>query len=100
MLYYLPHKQTKCLDPPFSLLSYCIRFFLSRFLKLTDLTSGGFHVRTIFVVLACLVICVPAFAQSVAQIIGTVKDSTGAVLPGVDVKVTQTDTGVSRTTIT
>ena len=56
--------------------------------------------RTIFVVLACLVICASAHAQSVAQINGTVKDSTGAVLPGVDVKVTQTDTGVSRAAVT
>src|SRR5262245_1769907 len=40
------------------------------------------------------------WAQSTAQINGTVKDQSGAVLPGVEVTVTQTDTGVKRTTVT
>jgi hypothetical protein len=40
------------------------------------------------------------WAQSTAQINGTVKDQSGAVLPGVEVTVTQTDTGVMRTTVT
>jgi len=34
-----------------------------------------------------------AQAGSTAQISGTVKDSSGGVLPGVDVTATQTDTG-------
>ena len=53
--------------------------------------------------IACgFVVCAPAWAQtvSVAQISGTVKDASGAVLPGVEIKVTQTDTGVNRTTVT
>src|SRR5439155_26184771 len=39
-----------------------------------------------------------AFAQtvSVAQIRGSVKDPSGAALPGAEVKVTQTDTGLVR----
>src|SRR5262245_48181484 len=39
-----------------------------------------------------------AFAQAVstAQINGTVKDQSGAVLPGAEVKVTQRDTGAVR----
>jgi Carboxypeptidase regulatory-like domain len=43
-----------------------------------------------------------AWAQTVAvsQISGTAKDSSGAVLPGVEIKATQTETGVSRMTIT
>src|SRR5712692_10195876 len=41
-----------------------------------------------------------AWAQSTAQISGTVKDQSGAVLPGVEVTVTQTDTGVKRSTPT
>ncbi len=37
------------------------------------------------------------FAQSVSQISGTVKDATGSAIPGAEVTVTQTDTGVTRT---
>src|SRR5204862_3139577 len=39
------------------------------------------------------------WAQSSAQISGTVKDSTGAVLPGVEVTATQTETGIARSTV-
>ena len=39
-------------------------------------------------------------AQATAQISGTVKDQTGAVLPGVEVTATQTETGVPRTAVT
>jgi hypothetical protein len=42
-----------------------------------------------------------AFAQApTGQISGRVTDSSGAVLPGVDVTVTQTDTGLVRTAVT
>jgi Carboxypeptidase regulatory-like domain len=44
--------------------------------------------------------CASLWAQATAQISGTVKDQTGAVLPGVEVNATQTDTGIDRTTIT
>src|SRR5512138_3024777 len=40
------------------------------------------------------------WAQGTAQISGTVKDQSGAVLPGVEVTATQTETGVSRMTVT
>src|SRR5438874_8407381 len=39
------------------------------------------------------------WAQSSAQISGTVKDSTGAVLPGVEITATQTETGIARSTV-
>src|SRR5215831_14361793 len=39
------------------------------------------------------------WAQATAQMSGTVRDVSGAVLPGVQVTATQTDTGVSRTTV-
>jgi Carboxypeptidase regulatory-like domain/TonB dependent receptor len=39
-------------------------------------------------------------AQSTAQISGAVKDQTGAVLPGVEVTMTQTDTGFKRNAVT
>jgi hypothetical protein len=38
--------------------------------------------------------------QATAQISGTVKDPSGAVLPGVEVTATQIDTGISRATVT
>jgi len=39
------------------------------------------------------------WAQATAQINGAVKDQTGAVLPGVEITVTQTETGISRNTV-
>src|SRR5438445_7813228 len=44
--------------------------------------------------------CSPLFAQATAQISGTVKDQSGAVLPGVEVTMTQTDTGIARSAVT
>src|ERR1043165_6846050 len=44
--------------------------------------------------------CNLAWGQATAQISGTARDQSGAVLPGVEVTATQTDTGVSRTTVT
>src|SRR5262245_44540492 len=41
-----------------------------------------------------------AWAQSTAQISGTVRDQSGAVLPGTDVTATQTATGAKRATVT
>src|SRR3989442_3740248 len=41
-----------------------------------------------------------AWAQVTAQISGTVKDQSGAVLPGVEIRATQPDTGITRDTIT
>src|SRR5216117_885854 len=38
-------------------------------------------------------------AQSTAQISGVVTDQSGAILPGVEVKVTQTETGITRSAI-
>src|SRR5215472_6461973 len=40
------------------------------------------------------------WAQATAQISGTARDQSGAVLPGVDIKATQTETGVTRDTVT
>src|SRR5438477_3392376 len=44
--------------------------------------------------------CAQIWAQATAQISGTVKDQSGAVLPGVEVTATQTDTGIARMTVT
>src|SRR5262245_10479323 len=60
--------------------------------------------RTLWVVLAVLLVGAlvsPAvWAQATAQISGTVKDQTGAVLPGVEVTATQTETGITRAAVT
>src|SRR5579871_1762738 len=45
-------------------------------------------------------VCVNAWGQATAQISGTVHDQSGAVLPGVEVTATQTETGIKRTTVT
>src|SRR5437667_12391248 len=52
--------------------------------------------------LACsyLIAGVLVFGQAVSQISGTVKDDSGAVVPGVEITVTQTDTGAKRTAMT
>ena len=39
-------------------------------------------------------------AQSTAQVSGTVRDQSGAVLPGVEVSLIQTSTGLSRSAVT
>ena len=47
-----------------------------------------------------LLACAAGWAQATAQINGTVRDQSGAVLPGVEITATQTDTGVARTSVT
>src|SRR5437870_10630049 len=51
------------------------------------------------VLLAC-VLTTTVWGQATAQISGTVQDQSGAVLPGVEVTATQTDTGIIRMTLT
>jgi len=52
------------------------------------------------VLLGSSLTCMDARAQATAQITGIVRDTTGAVLPGVEVAATQTDTGIVRRAIT
>jgi hypothetical protein len=47
----------------------------------------------------CVLSCGLVWAQATAQISGTVKDRTGAVLPGAEITATQTGTGVTRTVV-
>ena len=44
--------------------------------------------------------CTTAWGQATAQINGTVKDTSGALIPGVEVAATQTQTGIRRTAVT
>jgi len=48
----------------------------------------------------CALVCNAAWAQATAQISGTVRDQTGAVLPGVEIIATQTETGIARMALT
>src|SRR4051794_19000143 len=60
--------------------------------------------RLLAIVLIVLVGCIVAadnlWAQATAQISGTVRDQSGAVLPGVEITATQTNTNISRSTVT
>src|SRR4051812_40659485 len=56
------------------------------------------RMKRIFVIM--LAACATLWAQATAQISGTVKDQSGAVLPGVEVTARQTETGISRSTVT
>src|SRR5712692_7836937 len=49
--------------------------------------------------LFCILTCDAVLGQSTAQISGVVKDQTGAVLPGAEVTMMQTETGLKRTTL-
>src|SRR5947208_15975909 len=57
-------------------------------------------VRVFLFFLISIMSCVSVFAQSTAQLSGTVRDQSGAVLPGVQVTATQTATGLTRTVVT
>src|SRR5256712_12619540 len=52
------------------------------------------------VFLLSLVTCTSLLGQTTAQLSGTVRDQSGAVLPGVEVTATQTATGLVRTVVT
>jgi hypothetical protein len=59
-----------------------------------------FFIAWFVVLIGFAVTCAGAWAQATAQISGTVRDQSGAVLPGVDVTATQTETGISRRSVT
>src|SRR5437667_2964139 len=58
-------------------------------------------ILTMFAAMFVLVFsCGDIWAQATAQVAGTVRDQSGAVLPGVEVTVTQIQTGVARSAVT
>src|SRR5262245_594001 len=64
---------------------------------------GGDMRKLLYVLLTLAVAmagCVTGWAQATAQISGTVRDQSGAVLPGVEITATQTGTSISRTMVT
>src|SRR5947207_10963859 len=54
----------------------------------------------LFLSLVLILNSTQVWAQATAQISGTAKDQSGAVLPGVEITATQTDTGIARTAVT
>ncbi len=52
-----------------------------------------------FAFVLCLIANARLWAQGSAQIGGTVRDASGAVIPGVEITATQADTGAARTTV-
>src|SRR5258708_5734001 len=52
--------------------------------------------RRLQLVAICAIVCGAGYGQAVSQISGIVKDETGAVVPGVQVTATQTETGLKR----
>ena len=60
----------------------------------------GFVGMFFIAVFALLIVCGNAWAQATAQINGSVRDQSGAVLPGVEITATQTETGISRMAVT
>src|SRR5439155_12526220 len=70
---------------------------------LADVNKGATVQGSVWLVLAITLAMAPAApAQTVAfsQLSGTVTDDSGAAIPGVEVSVTQTDTGFTRSVIT
>src|SRR5690242_21758031 len=53
--------------------------------------------KTILLALAGMLCSISLYAQASSQIQGTILDSTGAAVPGAEVKATQTGTGAVRT---
>jgi len=47
--------------------------------------------------LICFLTCGYVLGQAVSQISGTATDPSGAAVPGVEIKLTQLETGVART---
>src|SRR5262245_20900170 len=56
--------------------------------------------RVILFFVVSILSSVTLSAQSTAQVSGTVRDQSGAVLPGVEVTMTQTATGLARSVVT
>src|SRR6185369_13319091 len=56
--------------------------------------------RIILAIFVLVATCGDIWGQATAQISGSVKDQSGAALPGVEITVTQTDTGVTRSAVT
>src|SRR5437660_3120419 len=54
----------------------------------------------LFLSLVLILNSTQVWAQATAQISGAARDQSGAVLPGVEITATQTDTGITRSAVT
>src|SRR5688572_7439633 len=73
---------------------FCMGFCLKEGQQVKRITLSIFSGILVFLMTSGIV-----WAQATAQITGTVRDQSGAVLPGVEITATQTETAVARTTI-
>src|SRR3989441_754823 len=62
--------------------------------------GGNMWRKFVFAFLFSCLSCSGLWGQSTAQVSGTVRDQSGALLPGVELKVTQTATGLERSVLT
>src|SRR5438552_3009117 len=58
-----------------------------------------FSITLFIALLGSIMTCASVWAQATAQISGTVRDQSGAVLPGVEVTAAQTETSIARTAV-
>src|SRR5206468_10284868 len=69
-----------------------------------DRVNGGDRMKGLFagaVAVACLLFAMSGFAQVInATLSGTVMDATGALIPGVEISATETETGLVSTALT
>jgi hypothetical protein len=56
--------------------------------------------RIAFAMFLSIIMCGQIWAQATAQISGAARDQSGAVLPGVEITATQTETAIARTAVT
>src|ERR1051325_10853253 len=54
----------------------------------------------LFILCACAILAAPVLAQTFGEITGEVRDSTGAVVPGVNVTIVNTATNATRSAVT
>ena len=100
-----PPGQPKTLELPregFAIASLIV-FAIAAVLMLQRGLRSTLQERTLpigWLALLALLTIVPSSAYAQASITGVVRDTSGAVLPGVTVTVTQTDTGFTRTVVT
>src|SRR5262249_23004301 len=75
------------------------RLTLRRYFLYTRLHRKRGLMKIFRLIAVCAMCCAGIWAQGVAQIQGTVQDSSGLAIGGAEVKATQTDTGIVRSTV-